>query len=106
MEIYEIKVLDCSFERNRKRLVNAVKKVLHIKSFPKRAYLEKYIEGMADKGIKVSKIKQMRDGSIFVSIEVARGTYSTFLATYYYEALCKFILIGDQHIRYNRRLGK
>lgn len=107
MEVYEIKALDCTFEKNRKRLTNATKKVLKRNKFPNRKILEAYIKKLEeDHGFKVVQLIQRRDGRLFVSMEIRQGVYTTFDVRYYYEALCKVILIAHEYIKYYRRAGK
>lgn len=92
MEIYEIKNLDCSNFKNRKKLLYKTMEVINVDEKPSKEQLQKICKSLRNKyGIKVNNFKQ-KEHCLFVSLEVEPGIYSTFYCNSYYELMCKYIL--------------
>lgn len=104
MEIFEIKGLDCSKTKNRVILLKEVKKLLKTDEKPSKERLEKVCRSLQNKhGYIMRRFKQKED-KLFVSVEVGKGSYSTFCCLSYYEAMCKYILFVKAYLD-NKKLG-
>ena len=104
MEISEIKGLDCSKTKNRVILLKEVKKLLKTDEKPSKEKLEKVCKSLQNKyGYIIRRFKQ-KDGKLFVSIEVEKGSSSTFCCLSYYESMCKYILFVKACIN-NKKIG-
>ena len=104
MEIFEIKGLDCSKTKNRVILLKEVKKLLKTDEKPSKEKHEKVCKSLQSKhGYMMRRFKQ-KDDKLFVSIEVEKGSYSTFCCLSYYEAMCKYRLCVKACLD-NKKLG-
>ena len=102
MEIYEIVNLDCSKKKNRISLVKSTMKAMKIEEKLTVKELEKFCKKICKKyNIPIKKFKQS-DNTLFASLEVEPGSYSTFVCVSYYEMLCKYILFVRAILKYRK----
>lgn len=106
MEIYEIKNLDCSKLKNRKKLVYEVINCLGLKSRPDKETLHKICKSLMKKyGVKI-KIFRQKTKYLLVSLEIEPGTYSTYFCETIEEMMLKYVLYVNEIRKYRRMKPK
>ena len=106
MEIYEIKNLDCSDIKNRKKLLKEVMECMGLDERPDKETLHKICKSLVKKyGIKIKIFKQ-KTKYLLVSLEVEPGTYSTYFCESLYEMMLKYVLFVYEWKKYKRKKPK
>lgn len=106
MEIYEIKNLDCSLLKNRKKLVFEVMNCLGLDERPDKETLHKICKSLMKKYHVKIKIFKQKTKYLLVSLEVEPGTYSTYFCETLYEMMLKYVLYVNEIRKYRRMKSK